>query len=214
MSVPVPTPIFRFMHVDNLAVCLRRGALHAPNHTPNDGLSYRTIHNADIQQQRGITQIPCGSRGTVHDYVAFYFGPRSPMLLQLHTGRVAGYGGGQQPLIYLVSTVEAIVEAGARFVFSDGHGIAAFTQWFDDPGQLGRVDFGAVYARYWSDTVDDMDRQRRKQAEFLVYQCRGWGLMREVGVLNAGMKSTVEQLIADSGVTWSVPVNTHPEWYY
>jgi len=31
------------MHVDNLATLLRRGGLHAANHTPNDGLLYRTM---------------------------------------------------------------------------------------------------------------------------------------------------------------------------
>ena len=85
MNVPTPTPIFRFLHMDNLSVCLQRGALYAPNHTPQDGRVYRTIHNLDIQQQRKIARIPRGPRGVIHDYVAFYFGPRSPMLFQLHT---------------------------------------------------------------------------------------------------------------------------------
>ena len=81
MVPPIPTPIYRLVHVDNLDVLLRRGGLHAPNHTPNDGLSYRTIHNVDIQAERRIRTIPCGPRGTVHDYVSFYFGFLSPMLL-------------------------------------------------------------------------------------------------------------------------------------
>ena len=34
-----------------------------------------------------------------------YFGYLAPMLLQLKTGRVAGYQEGQSPLLYLVSTV-------------------------------------------------------------------------------------------------------------
>lgn len=37
-SVPIPTTIYRVMHVDNLSVCLERGGLHAPNHAPDDGL--------------------------------------------------------------------------------------------------------------------------------------------------------------------------------
>lgn len=38
----------------------------------------------------------------MHDYVPFYFGPLSPMMLNLKTGRVAGYEEDQEPLIYLV----------------------------------------------------------------------------------------------------------------
>ncbi len=144
MPVPKPTPIYRFMHVDNLHICLRRSGLHAPNNTPDDGLEYRTIHNVDIQNQRRIYRIPCGPRGVIHDYVSFYFAQRSPMLLQLQTGQVEGYNEGQEPLIYLVSTAQIVDNAGIDFVFSDGHGIASYTDWFDDLTGLGNVDWKTV----------------------------------------------------------------------
>lgn len=101
MPVPQPTPIFRFIHADNLRLCLDRQRLCAPNHAPDDGRVYRTIHNVGVQTKRQATAIPCGPGGTIHDYVPFYFGYLSPMLLNLKTGRVSGYGEGQTPLIYL-----------------------------------------------------------------------------------------------------------------
>jgi len=162
MPIPSPTPIYRIIHIDNLDICLRRRGLYAPNFTPNDGLDYRTIHNTDIQRERQAVCLNCGPCGTVHDYVPFYFGYLSPMLLQLKTGRVEDYNGGQEPIIYVVSTVQAVHSAGSRFVFSDGHGIAAFTEWYDDLSNLSNVDWDMVYQRYWSDNVNDMDRQRRK----------------------------------------------------
>ncbi|MFO7860368.1 MAG: DarT ssDNA thymidine ADP-ribosyltransferase family protein [Desulfosalsimonas sp.] len=64
----------------------------------------------------------------------------------------------QEPLIYAVSTVEEIIQAGLDFVFSDGHGIAAYTEWFDDINDLEKIDWDMVYATYWADTVEDMDR--------------------------------------------------------
>lgn len=146
MPVPNPTPIYRFIHVDNLHVCLWRGGLHAPNHTPNNGLRYKTIHNVDIQSHRRVTRIPCGPGGVIHDYVAFYFGYLSPMMLQLKTGRIEGYNDGQEPLIYLVSTVQAVVDSGVDYVFSDGHGIAAYTEWYDDLSNLDKVDWNMVYS--------------------------------------------------------------------
>jgi hypothetical protein len=113
VSVPHPTPIFRIVHVDCLRTLLQRGGLRAANHTPNDGLPYRTIHNVDIQGQRHIRNIPCGPRGTLHDYVPFYFAFLSPMLLQLKTGRVAGYNEGQAEfLIYQSCPWELIQEIG------------------------------------------------------------------------------------------------------
>lgn len=142
MSIPFPTPILRFIHKDNLHIYLRRGGIHAPNNLPNDGLEYKTIHDAEIQSKRSASPIPCGAQGCIHDYVSFYFGCLSPMMLKLKTGRVAGYNEGQEPLIYLVSTAQEIQKSGNPFVFSDGHGIARFTQWFDDLQNLDKVDLG------------------------------------------------------------------------
>jgi hypothetical protein len=140
VTPPNPTPIYRILHVNNLPILLQRAALHAPRHTPSDGLVYHTIHNVDIQTKRQARAISCGPKGVIHDYVSFYFGPRSPMLFQLHTGRVEGYTEGQSPLIYLVSTAQAVAASGTRFVFSDGHGIAAYTSWYDDLAELVQVD--------------------------------------------------------------------------
>lgn len=214
MNVPNPTPIFRIVHVDSLHTILRRGALHAANHTPGDGLPYRTIHNVDIQGQRHISNIPCGPRGTLHDYVPFYFGYLSPMLFQLKTGRVAGYDEGQEPLVYLKSTVQAVEQAGIRFVFSDGHGIAAFTNWFADTARLGEVDWQMVYQRYWSDNLNEMDRQRRKQAEFLIHQSCPWAVIKEIGVLNPGMKARVEGILNECDSGLHKAVNVRAAWYY
>jgi hypothetical protein len=200
------------MHVDNLGVCLGRGALHAPNYVPNDGLPYRTIHRIDVQGKRRVHEIRRGPGGTIHDYVAFYFGPRSVMLYQLQTGWVGGYDEGQEPLIHLMSTCQAIEAAGRRYVFADGHGLARFTDWYDDLGQLGEVDWEAVYARHWHDTREDMDRQRRKQAEFLVHRSCPIDLITGIGVYNAAARDRVEAELEIRGVTRTVAV--HPEWYY
>lgn len=214
MPVPQPTPIYRFIHLDNLHVCLRRGGLHAPNHTPDDGLTYRTIHNVDIQRERRSTPIPCGPRGVIHDYVSFYFGYLSPMMLQLKTGQVEGYDEGQEPLIYLVSTAQAVARNGAGFVFSDGHGIAAYTDWYDDLAELDRVDWDMVYRRYWADSVDDMDRQRRKQAEFLVHRFCDWSLIEGIAVINERVKAKVEDIFKEFRSDLTRAVRIECGWYY
>lgn len=212
MLIPNPTPIYRLLHVDNLSVYLERGGMHAPNHTPKNGHTYRTIHNVDIQKVRRQLLIPCGPQGTIHDYVSFYFGPRSPMLYQLHTGRVDNYNEGQESLIYAVSTVETIIKSNLDYVFSDGHGIAAYTQWFDDIARLNEVDWNMVYARYWFDTTDDMDRQRRKQAEFLVHQFCPFSVITNIGVLNNTAKVRVERILNKHRVL--IPVIICRAWYY
>ncbi len=214
MHAPQPTPIYRMLHLENLEVCLRRGGLHAPNYYPNDGQVYRTIHRVDVQTSRRVKTVPSLPGGTVHDYVAFYFGVLSPMLLQLKTGQVPGYTEGQEPLIYLVSTAQAVAEAGLPFVFTDGHGLAAWTEFFNDVACLDRVDWAVVMQRYWSDTIDQPDRQRRKQAEFLVHGFLPWALVSEIGVRSPPMKQKVETILARHPESVQKLVVTKPEWYY
>ncbi len=213
-TIPNPTPIFRFIHVDNLHIYLRCGGMHAPNFTPDEGLKYKTIHNVDVQTKRHHAPIPCGPKGVIHDYVPFYFGILSPMMLNLKTGRVAGYAEGQEPLIYLVSTCESVVKAQIPFVFSDGHGIASFTKWFEKLADLDEVDWGMVGQRYWADNITDMDRQRRKQAEFLIYKFCPWSLIRRIVVIDNTRKAQVEQILAGFPEEVRRVVMVKRDWYY
>ena len=60
--------------------------------------------------------------------------------------------------------------------------------------------------------MNDMDRQRRKQAEFLIYQSCPWALIQEIGVLNTAMKTCVEEVLNEFG--GSPVVNVRAAWYY
>ena len=136
------------------------------------------------------------------------------MLYQLHTGWVQGYVEGQEPVIYLVTSVQRIMESGAEFVFSDGHSIAGYTSWFADAGDLDQVDWEAVYCNWWRDTEDDMDRQRRKQAEFLIHCKCDWDWIQEIGVLNSAMKAEVENILRGFDIRLKRPVHIRRDWYY
>jgi len=214
MPPPIPTPIYRIIQVDNLAVYLQRNALHAPQHTPNNGLTYRTIHDLEIQRKRRQERIPCGPGGTIHDYLSFYFGYLSPMLFRLHTGQVEGYEGNQETIIYLVTTCQEIERRGMEFVFSDGHGIAVFTSWFEDLDNLDQVDWQMVYQRYWRDTNKDLDQQRRKQAEFLVHQSCPWDAIQEIGVCTVEMRRRVSAILDTFPNRHKPVVKVRKNWYY
>lgn len=214
MTVPSPTPILRMVHVGCLATLIRREAIHAPNRCPNDGLPYPSIHDAEVREKRATRGIPCGPRGEVEDYVSFYFGPHGPMLLQLHTGRVVGYTEREDPLIYLVATVDSVLEAGCQFVFSDGHGLATFTRWFADPSDLDKVDWGMVNADYWANTLDDQDRQRRKQAEFLVHHELPWSLVEEIAVRTEERRAQVVGILDELRPRHRPRVVVRGGWYY
>ncbi len=212
--VPRPTPLLRLIHIDNLEILLARQALHAPNHTPNDGLRYRTIHRADVQGSRNRRLVPCGPRGDLHDYVPFCFGSRSVMLLQLKTGRVAGYSEGQRPLVHLVVHAQDLVSQHLPFVFTDGHALAGYSTFYESLDRLDAVDWNTVNLQYWNDTVADPDRQRRKQAEFLVHERVPWALVRELAVVDHEAAEAVRRVLANWPLPLHKPIAVRPEWYY
>jgi hypothetical protein len=214
MPTPIPTPIYRIIHIDNLELCLTRGGLHAPNTTPNDGLAYRTIHSQSVQTSRSSAKIDCGPGGNIHDYVPFYFGRLSVMLLNLKTGRVQGYTEGQEPIIYLVSTCQAVATSGAGFVFTDMHSLATYASPYDDLSELGAVDWDLVNERYWSNTPADNDRQTRKQAEFLVHGFCDWGLIDQVVVIDQVRKTQALEIMEKFPAAMHRPVVVTRDWYY
>lgn len=188
--------IVHFTHVRNLPGILAAGCLHADNQV--DRRSALTVEAADleIKSSRRMIRVGLAPFGCVADYVPFYFAPRSPMLYKLAMGGVPTYTEGQDPLIYLVSTVGAITVAGLRWLFSDGNCAATVTQMFDDPGLLDSVvDWPLMAARMWSNTADDPDRMRRRMAEFLVHERVPLNCIAGIAVRTQGMKNQVEGLL-------------------
>ncbi len=207
-----PTPLYHITHMRNLASIAAAGGLRAHNVLHQEQTEYTSIAHQTIQDRRATTQVPCGPGGTLHDYVPFYFAERSPMLYTLYRGNVEGHAGGQEPIIHLVTSVEAVQAAGRRFVFTDGHAIMAFTAFHTDLAQLDIIDWEVMQAQYWADTAEDPDRKRRRQAEFLIYETCPWSLIQEIGVISRPVQAQVEHALR--GVAHRPPVTIHRDWYY
>jgi hypothetical protein len=209
--IPIPTPIYRIVHIDNLATIMARGQIHAPSHIPVDGRPWRSIHDVATQTARGQMPVPCGPGGMILDYVGFYLGPRSPMLYRIHTGHNMAKID-QSSIVYLVSTAQAVKSAGLGFVFYDRHSLARVAACYDDLARLGEVDFQTCYATQWNTTPQFPDRQEKKQAEFLVHRMMPWSLVAKVGVVNADAMRRVNS--AFSASTHRPAVSIENCWYY
>lgn len=91
-----------------------------------------------------MTPVPVGAGGTLHDYVPFYFAPRSPMLYTISRGNVPKCPDGQTAVVHLVSSVEKVTGGNLQFVFTDGHGIMALTSYYDDLTFLETLDWDLI----------------------------------------------------------------------
>lgn len=212
MTVPVPTPIVHLTHWQNLSSILSSGGLLSCHEKQRQGVAHKNIAYDHIQERRESTMVPGAKGGCLHDYVPFHFGPRPPMLLTISSGNVPGHSEGQAPLIYLVSTAQAVDAAGLPFTFTDGHATMAFTEFFFDLARLDRIDWPVIHGKWWNDTPEYPDRKRRRQAEFLVHHQFPVSLISEIGVFDASMEERVLQIICSRGL--KVPVQVRRDWYY
>ena len=205
--------IMHFTHINNLPGILAGGSLQADNLV--DRSSALQVEAADlaIKAVRKSAQVPLVPYGCVADYVPFYFAPRSPMLYRLHKGGVPNYTGGQDPLVYLVSSAEAVAVSGASFVFSDGNCASSVTSFSQDLTQIEYVvDWEVMRAQMWANTADDPDRRRRRMAEFLVHDHVPIHCISEVVARHDTIKKQVEGLLASSSI--DLPVSAKSSWYF
>lgn len=82
-----------------------------------------------------------------------------------------------------------------------------------DDAELDRLDWEAILSRRWSDTPEDPDRCRRKQAELLVPGTFSWEALLGIGVLDEPMRRDVETRL--SGEISELPfLRIKQDWYY
>lgn len=135
------------------------------------------------------------------------------MLYSNHKQNVAGYQGGQIPILYIVSTVEAVQQANLSFCFTDGHAAMNYAEFYNDLDLLGTtIDWKLMQSKYWSDTENDPNRQFRRNAEFLVHDRLPWELMIGIAVINSDIKVKVDRILQNFNC--NTPVKVYREWYY
>lgn len=206
-----PTRLFRIVHIDNLASLVEAGGIVAPNRPTPTSTEYVAIHNVTVQDRRARCAVPCGPGGVVHDYVAFYFTSRSPMLYANYKGTTGDNADGQEPILCLVAHAEPLAASGARYVFTDGHAIMRLSNFYDDLSELDSLPWDVIEAKYWDDYPDG---RRLRQAEFLVHDFVPWEQIQGIAVINETMRQRVDEILD----TWEPlahrpPVRVVRRWY-
>ena len=205
MLQPIPTRIYRITHLDNLAATLQHG-LFCRNHPTPPTNVYRNIGDASLTDRRNRIAVPVPPGGVLNDYVPFYLGPRSPMLYAISRRQP------QADIVYLVSHVQRIQQLGLRYAFTDGHAYEILTSFKQSDVDLAALAWDDIYTRQWKRTLEHPDRQRHKQAEFLIHQFVPTQALVGIAVHNGDICASVKRLVQQAGLT--LPVQEVPGWYY
>jgi ssDNA thymidine ADP-ribosyltransferase, DarT len=210
ITVPIPTRICHVTHWKNLPAILAEGGLLCCATLRKRKTSYHDVANPEIQDRRAICKVPVEPFGKVHDYVPFFFAPRSPMLYLISRGG-SRYPEGQTPMIHLATTAQIVFD-NRPCVFTNGHAIMSLSDYFTDLDSLDQIDWDLMRETYWNDTQDDPDRKRRRQAEFLVHRHCPWELIAEIGVFNRTIQAKVIEIVET--VEHQPPVKIRRGWFY
>lgn len=211
MAKPNRIYLYRITHKDNLDFILKSGKLMCPSHNDCDS-NYIGIGDSTLIGSRSSKKIDIEPNGNFTDYVAFYFGIRSPMLYAIQKGFNGVTKRNPQEIIYFVTTFKNIIKNECQYVFTDGHGYHSMSQFFNDEDDLEEVDWDVVNLILWNDTEDDPDRKRRKQAEFLIFHELPLIALTAVIVHNETVKNEILTKFAEYDFTCNVIVK--PNCYY
>ena len=205
--------VYRIFHVDNLDYVLEKNKLTTYNHKDADP-DYKAIGEGELIGLRADHEIVTVNSNTTYcpscNYLPFYFAPRSVMLYRIQTGwkvkKVL-----PKDIVYAVYRLEDILE-DIQYLFTDGHGYARMTSWYDDIDFLNELSWPIIQSKDWADTETDTDRQRKKQAEFWIKNKIPLASITGFAVYNAAAKEKVETLCAKHNR--DIPVKVKPDYYY
>ncbi len=158
------------------------------------------------------------ARNPVAEYVPFYFAPRSPMMYRIacdHRDETTDcYPGGDDPLVYLVSSIDQVHTAGIPWVASDGNCAARLTCFANSIDALAElIDWPLMRERVWKDVPEDQDRKRRRMAELLVHREFPLSLVAGYVVRTPTRQEQLQRVLGAAGII-NAYVDVRADWYY
>lgn len=207
-----PIYIYRMIHFDNIKYVLQKG-MCCKDH-PDADPNYINIGNMQLIEDRKTYPIRLPlSEDVLGDYVPFYFAGHSPMLLNIKTGHNVLMIP-QEDIIFVCCDLDDVITICKTWVFTDGHAKDKMTSFYNDLKDLSHIDWNAVNATYWRNTEDDFDKQRKKQAEFLVKSYIPVCCIKEIFVKTIDKKIQVENIVRNIGLNIPVNVDQENKLYY
>jgi hypothetical protein len=209
LLTPENALIFRITHFENVPWILRNG-LHCRSSRKLDP-HFLQIGNRDLIESRADRAIPIPPRGTISDYIPFYFTPYTPMLLNIKTG----YNGvpklPMREIAILQTSLHTVIEHEIPFVFTDRHAKLETAQFYRDLDDLAHIPWEHLQNRDFKRDPKIFDKVERYQAESLIYGSLPVEAIERIGCREAAQKERLERVAEDAGV--DVRILAKPGWY-
>ncbi len=166
---PEKALIFRIVHIANISWILENDGLFCRNSTKQDP-NYVNIGSPELIEKRSSRIIPLPPKGTLADYVPFYFTPFSVMAYKIKTGHGGIVQRDNKDIVFFVSSVHRIHDLGIPFVFTNQHAYPVDTDFYNELRDLDKIDWPLLRTRNFKTSDPDPGRQSRYQAEALIHR--------------------------------------------
>lgn len=223
LAFATPLRIYHITPICNLASIAKAKVLQSNASLKQKKVAYGNIAYQGAQGKRATKLVERPPGETIHDYVPFYFAPRSPMLFTINNGNVPDCPYRQSDIVHCVTTVETIAENNLPFVFYDYNATLTIATCYSDLDDLDRIDWDLFYehprldgyCKCWNSRRDVPRyflRQETRQAEFLVHKKVPLKLMTMVGAYNEAKAAEVRQIFEDAHL--ELEVQAKSAWYF
>jgi hypothetical protein len=202
--------IFRITHIDNVDWDLKHGLQCRSSSLENP--NFRNIGNLDLIGKRKNWIVPIPPRGTLSDYVPFYFTPRSPMLYNIRTGHNGIVQVPMKEIVIYGTSLRSLDAEGIKFVFTNQHAKLVTAEYFDDLEDLKRIDWSILANSDFKYDPTDPRKMDRYQAEALIHQQLPCSLLGAIVCYNESAKSRVEAAVARRKL--DIPVIVRPAMFF
>ena len=198
--------LFRITHVENMPWLLRHG-LHPA--TGRRDPTFVSIGDAELIGKRMRKPVPLAPRGTLANYVSFYFTPRSPMLYRIQNGFNVAQRK-REEIVFIVTSIHKLREAGMTFLHTDSHAYHRKARFFQNASGLVNIDWDLL--RQGRIGFDSADSSKRIQAEALVYKHVSVDALLGFAAATDPVRRYIESVAQSNGVNF--PVKVRREWYF
>lgn len=203
---------YRICHIQNLPHALKFGL--CTKHHANASANFISIGNPAIIGVRDATPVRLKGYGCIGEYVPFYFTPKSMMLFNIVTGYQAPLVPQlpKEDILVIRCLIEDVSKAN-KFFFTDGQAnVKQITTHYNNLADLDKIDWTIIQNGDFKKSNTDTDKQRRYQAEFLIYNHVPIQFVESLHVYNAKAATFVQQEIAKTGLL--TPVKTTPQYFF
>lgn len=134
------------------------------------------------------------------------------MLLNIKTGR----GVPMQPqenIVFLCLELYNVIEQCNEWIFTDGHPVNSFTEYFNDLKDLNQINWDVIPLKYWKETAESPDRMRQKQAEFMVKGFVPCNCINKIFTYTDERKKEIESILESLGLNIPVEIDKSKLYY-